>query len=55
MSHANLAIIKEGLGHPGAQIELLFRRALELDDVYVFARVGLATILTRRGWIGCCR
>jgi tetratricopeptide (TPR) repeat protein len=51
MSHVNLALIREGIGERGEEIEALFRRALELDEHYIFARAGLARVLARLGQV----
>lgn len=49
MSHGNLALVKEALGHPAEEVEEIFRKALELDGDYTFARAGLTRVLARRG------
>ncbi|MDP1982324.1 MAG: hypothetical protein Q8K23_07245 [Sulfuritalea sp.] len=49
MSHGNLALVKEALEHPGEEVETVFRKALELDEDYTFARAGLTRVLARRG------
>lgn len=49
MSHANVAVNLEGMGEADGEAEALFRRALELDEDYLFARAGLARVLARRG------
>lgn len=49
MSHGNLAQVMEALKHPSEAIEAEFRRALELDNDYTFARAGLTRVFCRRG------
>lgn len=55
MSHGNLALVKEALGHPAEEVEAVFRKALELDDDYTFARAGLTRVLARRGDVEAAR
>ena len=45
----NLAAIKEGLGHPKAQITDLYQRAYQMAPDYLFARCGLARCLIDEG------
>jgi tetratricopeptide (TPR) repeat protein len=45
----NLAAVKEGLGHPAAQITDLYRQALALAPDYLFARCGLSRYLAGEG------
>jgi tetratricopeptide (TPR) repeat protein len=49
MSHGNLALVKEAMGHSDDEVEAVFRRALTLDGDYTFARAGLTRVLARRG------
>ena len=45
----NLAGIKEGLGHPKAEVTDLFQQAFALAPDYLFARCGLARCLAGEG------
>lgn len=45
----NLAAIKEGLGHPKAEITELYQQAYSLAPEYLFARCGLARCLAGEG------
>ncbi len=47
--YANLAAVKERLGHPEAEIESLYARAHALDPQYLFGITGLARIAASRG------
>lgn len=47
----NLAAIKEGLGHPAAEIADLYRQAHALAPDYLFARCGLSRYLASEGRI----
>ena len=55
MSHGNLALVKEALKHSGEEVEAVFRKALELDGDYTFARAGLTRVLARRGDVEAAR
>lgn len=55
MSHGNLALVKEALKHSEAEVEAVFRKALELDGDYTFARAGLTRVLARRGDLEAAR
>lgn len=46
---ANVASIKDALGHEIDEIEALFQRAAELDPTYLFAQAGLARVAARKG------
>lgn len=49
MSHANLAMVREAMDADCPKAEAGFRRALELEDDYLFARTGLTRLLCLRG------
>lgn len=51
MALGNLAGLKEGLGHPAAEVKALYERAHALAPDYLFARCGLARCLAAEGAI----
>jgi tetratricopeptide (TPR) repeat protein len=52
---ANIASVKDMLGHDLDEIETLFQRAATLDPTYLFAQAGLARIAARKGNVECAR
>jgi tetratricopeptide (TPR) repeat protein len=52
---ANIASVKDVLGHDLDEIETLFQRAATLDPTYLFAQAGLARIAARKGNVECAR
>ncbi|MFZ4622876.1 MAG: tetratricopeptide repeat protein [Rhodoferax sp.] len=51
MALTNVAGIKQGLGHPQAEIIALYRQAHAIDPDYLFARCGLARCLAEKGQV----
>ena len=46
---ANVASIKDALGHDIDEVEAQFQRAAELDPTYLFAQAGLVRVAARKG------
>ena len=51
MALTNVATIKQGLGHPQAEVIALYRQAYAIDPDYLFARCGLASCLAEKGQV----
>jgi tetratricopeptide (TPR) repeat protein len=54
-AYANLAAIKEGLGHPQAEIDALYDAAFSMAPDYLFGRLGRARCLIGQGQLAQAR